>query len=155
MIYNLSNQLDKESFKARCNNLFLKGGYVELTDKKPRTMKQNSYLHLIISYLGCKTGHSLEYVKEVFYKAECNSDLFLSEKFDPILKRAVPILRSSKELTTEEMTLSIERFRNWSSQEACVFLPDAINKDMLMDMEREVSRHKEYLLWKNYLKKKK
>jgi hypothetical protein len=108
-------------------------------------MKQNSYLHLIIAYFGCQRGYKLEYVKEVFYKAECNSDLFLSEKLDPILKRTVPILRSYKELTTEEMTLSIQRFRNWSSQEAGLFLPEAISVDMLREMEIEVSRHKEFL----------
>ena len=145
MIYNLKNALDKESFKVRVNQLFLKCETVELTSKKPRTMKQNSYLHLIISFLGCKIGLKADYVKEIYYKAECNSDLFLSEKFDPTLGRNVTILRSSKELTTEEMTLSIQRFRNWSSQEAGVFLPDAINVEMLMEMEREVSRHKEYL----------
>ena len=145
MIYNLKNDLDKESFKVRCNQLFIKGEVVELISKKPRTMKQNAYLHLIISYLGCKIGHKTEYVKEIYYKAECNSDLFLSEKFDEKLKRTVPILRSSTELTTEEMTLSIQRFRNWSSEVLGEYLPDAINKDMLLEMEREVSRYKEYL----------
>ncbi len=144
MIYNLSNKLQRESFKIRTNNLYLKGGVVELIDKKPRTLKQNSYLHLILSYFACETGNTLEFVKQEYYKRLVNSELFLKKKNDQFLGE-ISILKSSKDLTKDEMTLSIERFRNWSSQEAGIFLPDAASKEMLIQMEIEVDKHKQYL----------
>jgi len=144
MIYDLSNTLQRESFKIRTNNLYIKGGIVELIDKKPRTLKQNSYLHLILSYFACETGNPLEFVKQEYYKRLVNSDLFVKKINDPFLGE-ISILKSSKDLTKDEMTLSIERFRNWSSQEAGIFLPNAASKEMLMQMEIEVNKHKQYL----------
>jgi len=144
MIYDLSNQLQRESFKIRTNNLYLKGGIVELIDKKPRTLKQNNYIHLILSYFACETGNTLEFVKQEYYKRLVNSELFVKKINDSFLGEIL-ILKSSKDLTKDEMTLSIERFRNWSSQEAGIFLPDAASKEMLMQMEIEVNKHKQYL----------
>lgn len=144
MIYDLSNKLQRESFKIRTNNLYLKGGIVELIDKKPRTLKQNSYLHLILSYFACETGNTLEFVKQEYYKRLVNSELFIKEINDQFLGK-ISILKSSKDLSKDEMTLSIERFRNWSSQEAGIFLPDSSSKEMLMQMEIEVNKNKQYI----------
>ena len=49
MKYDLTNDRDKEKFKARVNQLFERGAYVELTDKSNRSKKQNAYLHVILS----------------------------------------------------------------------------------------------------------
>jgi hypothetical protein len=144
MIYDLSNALQRESFKIRCNNLYKKGGIIELIDKKVRTIKQNSYLHLILSYFGCESGNTLEYVKSEYYKILVNPELFIIEKDDPYLGK-ITILKSSKDLTKDEMTLSIERFRNWSAQTAGIFLPDAENPDMIRQMEIEVERNNRFI----------
>ncbi|MDE6651392.1 MAG: hypothetical protein K2K08_03185 [Paramuribaculum sp.] len=144
-LYDLSNPLDAENFKLRCNALYKKGCIVELTEKKPqRTTQQNRYLHAALGYFGALTGNTLDYVKRQYFKAHCNPELFIVTKDDPLL-RTVRILRSSAELTTEEMTLAIERFRNWAAQEAEIYIPSPEEHRLVQMMEIEASRAKQYL----------
>lgn len=144
MLYDLRNPLDRERFKRRCNTLYEKQGMVELSEKSKRTTQQNRYLHLIIGYLAIETANTLDYVKEVFYKRASNKELYAREKEDGILGK-VEYLRSSAELTKEEMTLSIERFRNWSSEVAGVYLPSANEQEFLASIEYEMSRYKQWI----------
>lgn len=144
MLYDLRNPLDRERFKRRCNTLYEKQGMVELSEKSKRTNQQNKYLHLLIGYLAIETGNSLDYTKEVFYKRTSNKELYVREKEDDILGK-VEYLRSSSELTKEEMTLSIERFRNWSSEVAGVYLPSANEQDFLASIEYELSKYKQWV----------
>lgn len=144
MIYDLKNPLDRERFKRRCNALYSKQGVVELSEKTQRTSQQNRYLHLIIGYLAVETGNTLDYAKEVFYKRAANKALFVREKDDEYLGK-VEYLRSSADLSKEEMTLSIDRFRDWSSQTAGIYLPAANEQEFLASIEYELSRNKQWL----------
>ena len=144
MLYDLKNPLDRERFKRRCNALFTKQGIVDLSEKTQRSGQQNRYLHLIIGYLAIETGNTLDYAKEVFYKRAANKELFVREKEDEILGK-VEYLRSSADLTKEEMTLSIDRFRNWSSQTAGIYLPAADEREFLASIEYEMSRYKQWI----------
>ncbi len=144
-LYDLSNPLDAENFKLRCNSLYKKGCIAELTEKKPqRTIKQNRYLHVILSYFGLRTGNTLDYVKRQYFKVHCNPELFIIEREDALLGK-VKKLRSSAELTTEEMTLAIERFRNWAALEAEIYIPTPEDHERIQLMEIEVGRAKQYL----------
>lgn len=142
MLYDLRNPLDRERFKRRCNALYSKQGIVDLTEKTQRSSNQNRYIHLLIGYLAIETGNSLDYVKEIFYKRAANKELFIREKEDEILGK-VEYLRSSADLSKEEMTLSIDRFRNWSSQTAGIYLPAANEQEFLASIEYEMSKYKQ------------
>ena len=144
MLYDLTNPLDRDRFKRRCNALFTKQGIVELTEKTQRSSQQNKYLHLLLGYLAMETGNELDYVKEIFYKRAANKELFVREKDDQILGK-VEYLRSSADLSKEEMTLSIDRFRNWSSQTAGIYLPTANEQEFLASIEYEMSRYKQWI----------
>lgn len=145
MIYDLDNILDKDRFKRRCNALYKQGGIVELTERKPRrTIPQNKYLHLILGWFAIETGNTLDYVKTYYFKLYKNPDLFVVEKEDKHLGK-VKVLRSSRDLTTAEMTTAIERFRIWSSSEAGINLPSPDEQAFLTAIEQEMYRHKEYL----------
>ena len=144
MIYKLSEPFDKERFKIRCNKLFANGSIVEMTEKTARTPKQNRYLHLIIGFLAIETGNTIEYVKANYYKIASNSDLYVRSKIDKLTNIETQYLRSSKELTKPEMTLSIERFRNWSSEQG-YYLPSANETDFLMHIQYEIDKQKQYL----------
>ena len=144
MLYDLRNPLDRERFKRRCNALYQKQGIVDLSEKTQRSIQQNRYAHLIMSYLAMETGNTLDYVKEVFYKRAANKELFLREKEDEILGK-VEYLRSSADLSKEEMTLSIDRFRDWSSQTAGVYLPAANEQEFLASIEYELSKYKQWV----------
>ena len=145
MIYNTSNPLDKANFLLRAKKLAESGKIVELTEKKPRrSLPQNKYLHVILAYFGAQTGNTLEWVKHQYYKKLVNPDLFIREKEDKYLGR-IKVLRSSADLDTSEFSLSIERFRNWASQESGVYLPSADEYIIIQQMEIEIERNKEYL----------
>lgn len=145
MIYNLSNPYDVERFKGWANKMIAERKVVEAKRKdENRTIKQNSYLHLIISYFATQYGCGADEAKIDFYKRRCNRDLFerwrRNRRGDP-----VPYLRSSADLTKDEMTLSIDRFRNWSSSVAGIYLPSPEDGEMMIYMMQEVERNKEFL----------
>jgi hypothetical protein len=145
MIYNTSNPLDKANFLLRAKKLAESGKVIELTEKKPRrSLPQNKYLHVLLAYFGTQTGNTLEWVKQQYYKKLVNPDLFIREKEDKYLGK-IKVLRSSADLDTSEFSLSIERFRNWASQEAGIYLPSADEFIIIQQMEIEIERNKEYL----------
>ena len=144
-LFNLSNPLDNANFLLRAKKLAESGKIVELTEKKPRrSLPQNKYLHVILAYFGTQTGNTLEWVKQQYYKKLVNPDLFIREKEDKYLGK-IKVLRSSADLDTEEMSLSIERFRNWAAQEAGIYIPSADEAILIQQMEIEIERNKEFL----------
>ena len=145
MLYNLTNEYDIPKFKAYVNKLYEERAVVEIKRKNPsRTPAQNNYLHLLLGYFGCEYGCSLAEAKIDFYKRICNKDLYERMAVNKHGKE-VKFLRSSRELTTAEMTLSIDRFRNWSSSVAGIYLPAANEHQMLIHIQQEIERNKEFI----------
>lgn len=154
MIYDLKNQLHRDQFSRRSNVLLEKGqDVVELKVKTSRSLRQNSYLHLLFSYFAKECGYShmkidgvevdgAKYVKEQIYKRLVNRDMFVREIEDKYAGK-ITYIRSSSALSKEEMTMTIERFRNWSSQEAGIYLPSADEKNYLEQLEIELGRFRE------------
>lgn len=143
MTYNLSNELDLARFKVRASTLIKKGAAVELTEKAFRTLSQNSYLHLIIGVVAMETGTTLEYCKQVYFKKLVNPAFFVIEKRDPIAGQ-VEILRSITELSKEEISMAIDRFKRWANENG-IMLPDPGDEERLKLIEIELSKLKNYL----------
>lgn len=145
MIYDLRNPLDGERFKKRIQRLLERGdATVELTEKKPqRSRAQNSYLHLLLGELALQTGNTIEWVKVEYYKKCCNRDLFVTRRADKMLGSA-EVLRSSADLTTDEMALSIERLKKWAA-EGDIDLPDAEDRAWLDYIEKEINNNRMWL----------
>jgi hypothetical protein len=57
----------------------------------------------------------------------------------------VEFLRSTAELTTAEMTTAIERFRNWSSAVAGIYLPSANEQEFLIHCKQIIEENKEFI----------
>ena len=143
MQYNLNNPLDRERFKAKVKQLWEKGGVVEITDKRRRTLSQNRYFYLIIGAFAVEIGESVEYVKQEVFKRICNPDLFLITKENPILG-TIEVLRSSRDLTTHEMSVAIDRYRKWCAEQG-VYIPEANEEENLASLEAELSKYERYL----------
>lgn len=145
MIYNLTNPYDRQKFREKVNQLFKERAYVELRKKKTqRSLAQNSYLHLLLGYFASEFGFTLDEVKIDFYKRKCNPDIFEVTRTN---KRGqqVKTLRSSSDLDKREMTLSIERFRNWAAAECGLYLPAPNETDALMYAQQQVESYQEFL----------
>lgn len=145
MIYDLSNPLHREQFKTRCNALYTKGAIVTMTEKRfARTLSQNRYLHLILGYFAYQYGEDLKWVKEKYFKILCNSDIFVKPKNDPFIGETT-IIRSTADLDTSEMSLAIDRFRDWSAKEAEIYLPSPDEEELLKLVEMENERNQRYI----------
>jgi hypothetical protein len=144
MILNLNNDFDREKFKTRSEFLLEKRTVVELTEKKGRSLSQNNYLHLIITIFALEVGESIEYVKQYVFKRHVNPDLFIREKDDKIIGK-VEVLRSSADLTKEEMVTAIDRFKFFANTQCGIFIPDAISHEDQLELLRQIDRNKNYL----------
>jgi len=135
MIFDSNNQIDIIKARQRFEYLIEKGKVFELTEKrKRRSISQNSYLHLILSYFAHEYGETLDYVKRYFFKNVCNKDLFLTEYVNPKTGEIRKDWRSSADLDTKEMTIAIDKFIMYANKEAGIFLPsptDLVNINLL------------------------
>lgn len=143
MLYNLSTELDRQRFQAKCELLLKRGVVAELTEKMQRTRAQNSYLHLIIGVVAMETGNTLDYCKEVYFKRIANPQLFV-KRYTDTLAGEVEILRSSADLSKEEMQEAIDRFKRWGADNG-FYLPNPGDESLLQAIELEMARMKAYL----------
>ena len=143
MQYDLSSEFQRKAFLSRVDNALEKCGVVELVEKTFRTRSQNSYLHLIIGVVAMDTGNSLEYCKEWYFKRLCNPDLFVTVKEDRYAGR-IEVIRSSSELTREEMSMAIDRFKRWGADNG-IYMPNPGDESLLREIAIEMGRNKAYL----------
>lgn len=142
MIYDLKKEAERAD--VRYEFLKKKGAVVELTEKTNRSLNQNSYLHLLFGIFAIEYGARIQFVKDEFFKKHVNPELFVTKRADKILGD-VTELRSSADLSVEEMKTAIDRFKIWSVQEAGIFLPDAFSESERLEIMRLIDRNKEYL----------
>lgn len=149
MIFNLENEWEHQKFKEYVNRLFTKKARVEVKEKHPgRTLAQNRYFYLLLSWFASETGYNIEEVKIDIFKRLCNRDIFEIEKTNKKGK-IIKTLRSSSELSTGEMSLAIERFRNYSSSQAGIYLPSPNENEFLLHIQQEIEKDKEFLSYGN------
>lgn len=143
MQYDLTSDFQRKALLARVDVLLEKGAIVELTEKSIRTKGQNNYLHLLLGVVAMETGNTLQDVKEYYFKEICNSDLFHRQHFDK-LGNCIDSVRSSADLTKEEMSMAIDRFKRWGSQNG-IYMPNPGDESLLREIAIEMGRNKAYL----------
>lgn len=146
MIFNASLDLDQKRATERFNFLLANNKTFELTEKKPkRSLSQNNYLHLILSWYALEYGETLEYIKVEVFKKQLNKDIFEFEFVNRKTGEYRMDLRSSANLDTKEMTTAIERFRNYASKEAGIYLPSPEDLSQLQEIENQTKNNAQYL----------
>ena len=143
MLYDLSSEFQRKAFLARVDNLMEKGAVVEMTEKAFRSPNQNRYLHLLIGVVAIETGNTLEDAKTFYFKKVVNPDLFqvyVKDKMGNTIDR----LRSTAELTKEEMSTAIDRFKRWGAENG-IYMPNPDDVSLLKAIEIEMGRMKSYL----------
>jgi len=143
MIFNATIEDDVKKAKVRFDYLIEKGKSFELIEKKPkRTISQNNYLHLILSWFAVETGYTKDEVKLEIFKKHVNTDLFYDGEAN--VKNQVIVIerwRSTRSLDTKELTIAIDRFRNFSAKEVGIYLPEPLDLALLQQMESELKEH--------------
>lgn len=144
MIYNPEKQIDVSRAIERLKFFIENKRVFELTEKrKKRTISQNAYLHLLFGWFALETGYTTEEVKQEIFKKIVNPNTFYEGEFGNII--TIERWRSTANLSTQEMTLCIDRFRDYASKEAGIYLPQPSDLAMLQEMEIQISNNQNYL----------
>jgi len=139
MFYNLTNKSNVKKAKEKLSYLIDKGANIELKEKRvKRTLKQNSYLHLLLAKFAMEFGYTIEQTKQDIFKRIVNRDVFI------LIKSGLEVCRSSKDLDTLEMTNCIEKFRNWSQTECNLSLPSPNETEFLNSIRNEMYKYENY-----------
>lgn len=144
MIYNPSKPLDVKRAKASLEHYIQKGKTFELRHKKERrSIPQNSYMHLLFSWFALETGYTAEEVKQDIFKKVVNPNMFYDGEHGQLVK--IERWRSTASLSKDELTLAIDRFRNYSSAEAGIYLPEPSDLVAIREIEIQIENSKTYL----------
>ncbi len=149
-LFNLHNPYEAQQFKEYCNKVYKECmeaplGLIEVKKKhRQRSSSQNAYLHVCLGYYASEFGYSLEEVKVDLFKRELNKDIFEVERVNRRGKKVIR-LRSSRDLDTAEMTKAIERFRNYSSAVAGLYIPAPHETEALFAAQQQMDSYAEFL----------
>lgn len=128
---------DRDKFNFYVDKLKDYDGPVELKKiRKPRTLKQNAYLHAIISQFGIETGYTLDESKTLL-KRECS--------FMRYFKGESTFLRKSSSLDTKELTTWIDWVRDYAGKKG-IYLssPDDYMRNWA-EIEQNIEMNKQYM----------
>lgn len=100
-------------------------------------------MHLLFSWFALETGYTTDEVKQDIFKKIVNPNTFYEGEFGKLIK--IERWRSTASLNTEEMTLCINRFRDYASKEAGIYLPEPTDLVMIRQLEIEVTNNQQYL----------
>lgn len=146
MLYDLTNDLDKNRAIEKFKYFINQNKIIELKEKrKIRSLSQNNYLHLILSWYALEMGETLEYTKRDIFKIQINPEIFC---YDFINRKTGEIrkdLKSTSIIDTKEMTTAIDRFRNFASLKFGIYLPEPEDLVNLREMERQINNQKQFL----------
>lgn len=138
MRFSLSNPTDAGKALDYLLELTKKGSEATVTRVSPkRSLNQNNYLYLLLTEFGRFFGYTIDEAKTV-YKRDINPGIYVYDR------NGHKFLRSSADLTTEEMTRSIDRLREFSAEQGHP-LPAATDQDWLKQIENEAERERFYL----------
>lgn len=144
-IFDLNKKSDIQNLKEYLNKAYEKKHILRVQQVRPRrSLKQNSYVHLLLSIVAIEMGESLEYVKQEVFKRIVNPDIFYKVEVTKNGQKKI-VLRSSADVDTKEMTTAIDRFRDFVLKELNIATPDASKPDELVKAQIEVEKNKRYL----------
>lgn len=138
MNYNLADKTELKACRNRISYLTRKGKRVRVAQvAEGRSLAQNSYLHLLIAAYAIAAGYKLHEAKTV-YKRYANPSIYIYEK------NGAKFLKSSADLTKDEMRISIDAFIQWAAENG-IELPLATDQGWLLSIENDIERNRRYL----------
>jgi len=142
LIYKPADIEKAVAYVTKCLN---NGHNIEVKRKTSRSLSQNKYLHVILGGFAMEYGETIEYTKQIIFKRLVNPQIFQTKHINKKREETRIEWRSTADLTTEETTQSIERFRTYSSKEFGIYLPEPHEKEIIEEIEYQISKQQEYL----------
>lgn len=158
MVYNMLNPTELEKFKERTDAMIAKANklhddwhnekffVVELKERQSaRTVQQNAYLWVTITYVALEEGYPKDYIEQVF--KEVNKDVFLRERENKMGKK-YQYWRHIPDLDKQEMSECIDRWLHHCAMERGLYIPSPQDHAYLLwqtQVERNAELNKEFL----------
>lgn len=146
--YNGNNPIDNQRATVRVQQLIKKGAFFEIREITNKSLSQNNYFHLIVSYFAVMMGYDLFHAKQIIVKQQICSDVFKVDKVNRFTGEMYTTYRSFATLTKEETTYVIDKFIHYVAKNMNITLPDPNNltySNEIREMEKEIENNKEYL----------
>lgn len=147
-VYNPKSDHDKNKAQKYFDRLMAGTKPFKVEGLGKRSNSQNAILHVFLTYLGLELGYQMEYIKLNVWKMKWCRKMFYIEDFNK--KDGLPYyrVRSSKELTVEEMSHAIGILIEKASSECGVIFPNekspTFDDDFTM-MQKEIYDNDKYL----------
>lgn len=131
MLLNLSIPADLNKARTYFDKLVYDGSKVELKKiPQKRTVSQNSYVHSLFALWGNFYGYSLD-------EAKITVKRYLGYTYQ---KNGQEYFVRTSGMDTKELSVFVDRFRNWSAHEGC-YLPSADEYNLrYFDYTKEIER---------------
>lgn len=158
MVYNMLNPIELEKFKERVSAMIIKANklhndwhnekffVVELKERQPsRTVQQNAYLWVTITYVALEEGYPKDYIEQVF--KEVNKDVFLRERENKMGKK-YQYWRHIPDLDKEEMSECIDKWLHHCAMERGLYIPSPQDHAYMLwqtQVERNAELNKDFL----------
>jgi len=107
--------------------------YILEEDYNKRTIKQNSYMWLLLTYIGVEIGYTKDEMHDEYQK------MFLSYK-----KNRKRFVRKTSSLNTKEMTVFISQFRYHALNELGVPTPEPNEEDKIEILAEDLKKYAEF-----------
>jgi hypothetical protein len=144
--FKLENTFGQTSAKKYLDKLIEDKKFIEIKEITAGTGEQNRYFHLILGWFAFSYGESLEYVKQIMIKQELCPEIFKVEfKEKKLIYERYCYFKSWSELTKKERTIVIDKFRNYASKEADIYLPSPDEQGLLESLEIELDKNKQWI----------
>lgn len=137
MIYDLSNNTDRQKFKTKSAFLLANSKRAELKDvRTKRSLSQNSYLHVVISLFGIEFGYNLDEAKTLL-KREC--------PFMRYEKNTIQFLKQTRGMDSKELTEFIDWIRNYSGLQGFYIPTSEEYLTNRFEIDKSINNNKTYL----------
>ena len=143
-VYDLSKPMRRAQFERRAALLSGSGLLVRLDEITQRSLKQNNYLHLLLSYYALEFGYTLEYTKRHIFKIQVNPEIFIIERVNEKSGEIYKDLKSTARATKDEITTAINRFKDHAAQGG-LYLPSPDDLPYLCEITEAVENNKDFL----------
>ena len=146
MLLDLSNPFEVNKLRTQLEYLISKKAKIDITEKKPRrSSRQNAYLHAIFTVFAMELGEHPEYVKQYIFKQLVNTEIFKSDFVNKKTGEVRTMWLTTSKLDSAQMTLAIERFRNFASSHGCYIMSSEEYIEKQFYFNQLVEQHKEFI----------
>lgn len=136
MKLDLSNSFDKNKAINYFDKLMKDAKKIELKEvKNIRSIRQNSFLHVVISLFGIETGYTIEEAKTLL-KRQCG---LVYHKNDKVF------LMRTRDMKSDELATFIEWIRNYSASQGYYICSAEEYTENKFHIDKEIEQNKTYL----------